>query len=242
MKNESRNLIRALILMVALAVGAGIGALLPSNANANPGWTPECAPTLVLALDGTKGPRTPTSIDPKSPLNRVTAPYRMQPDTIVEHIAYPGGMIAGSYGWSESYNQSVEIGKSNLRQRIAENEALCGNHSRYILIGYSQGARVVGDVASEIDSDRITDDGTDLQDRIRVELYSDPRQPITGIEVVLAGSDILPGVTLSGPRPPFHNVNVNWICIPGDGVCDAHAPVDISTLIGYMTNHSSYGK
>lgn len=241
--NGFRTLIRPLALMSALAIGAGLAAWLGPDADANPGWSPECATTLVLALDGTKGPRTPTSIDPKSPLNRITAHYRDREDVIVEHIAYPGGIIGGSYGWEVDYNESVEIGKSNLRQRIAQNESMCGITSRYILIGYSQGARVVGDVASEIDSDRVRDDGYDLQDRIDlVDLYSDPRQPGTGIEVSLAGTQPLDGVTFAGERPPFAHLNVVWNCIPTDGVCDAPQPVNIQTFIGYMINHSAYGK
>lgn len=239
MTHYSRDRIRALL--SAVAIGAAAAATLTlgaGTADARPADT--CPTNLVLALDGTKGPTTPTSIDPESPLVGITDTYRAAPDTRVEHIAYPGGMIADALGWTANYDDSINTGKAALRARIAQQEQTCGHTTHYTLIGYSQGARIVGDVASEIDADRVTDDGTDLQDRVRVELYSDPRQPTTGIEVVLADRDIFSGVTMAGERPTFRNIAVQWHCIPNDGVCDASDPVGADTLVGYLLNHTNY--
>lgn len=238
-QTRTRAALAALALGGALAAGLTLGTG-QAAANPQPYTGPYCTPHLVLALDGTKGPVTPTSIDPRSPLNGVTDTYRAAPGTLVEHIAYPGGMIADVYGWTMSYDESVEAGKNALRSRIAWQEQNCGPTTTYTLIGYSQGARIVGDVAVEMDSDRITDDGTDLQDRVHVHLYSDPRQPGTGIEVVLAGADIVDGVTFAGERPEIVNISVQWHCLPGDGVCDANDPVDSDTIVGYLLNHTRY--
>ena len=42
-----------------------------------------------------------------------------------------------------------------------------------------------------------------------------------GIGVALAGEKALDGVTFTGERAPFRLVEVEWICAPTDGVCDA---------------------
>ncbi|MBH5142571.1 PE-PPE domain-containing protein [Rhodococcus erythropolis] len=149
--------------------------------------TTRCAETITFAVDGTKGAGTATSIDPASPLNKIADRYRDQTHR-VEHVEYPGGMIKGIGGWSESYDQSVAIGISRLEARIAEEESNCGGSSNFVLLGYSQGARIVGDVASNIDSGRFVTESRDLASRVVVILYADPRQPETGIEVALAGS------------------------------------------------------
>lgn len=241
-----KNIVRPLAAAAGLATIAGASMFLSAgDASANPGWTPECHSILVLAVDGTKGPRTPTSIDPKSPLNRIADTYRSVDDASVEHIAYPGGMIAGLNGWQESYDRSVEIGKSNLRQRIADNEAQCGRSTQYVLLGYSQGARVVGDVTEEILSDRPYGDGNDIADRLTARNYSDPRSS-TGVETLFPG-ELIPGVTLSGPRGPQAEEFIDNNCIKGDGVCDVKTPADgaawlFDSIIGYLLNHTAYGK
>ena len=53
---------------------------------------------LVLAVDGTKGPHTPTSLDPASPLNAIADDY-LGLGYAVEHVEYPGGILAGVAGW-----------------------------------------------------------------------------------------------------------------------------------------------
>ncbi|MFB7860180.1 hypothetical protein [Rhodococcus qingshengii] len=106
--------------------------------------------------------------------------------------------------------------------------------ARYVPLGYSQGARIVGDLAAEIDR------GADLADRVQVRLYADPRQPKTGIEVALAGEKALKGVTFTGERVPFQRLDVEWICAPTDGVCDAREPLGPETFVGYLATHTSY--
>jgi hypothetical protein len=90
------------------------------------------------------------------------------------------------------------------------------------------GARIVGDLAVEIDRGEI---GTKLAARVQVRLYADPRQPKTGIEVALAGRKAPSGVTFAGERAPFRLVEVEWICAPTDGVCDAREPLGATTAL-----------
>ncbi|MYV31203.1 hypothetical protein [Rhodococcus sp. JT-3] len=77
-----------------------------------------CTVPLVLAVDGTKGPHTPTSIDPTSPLHAIAGDYRAL-GYVVEHVEYPGGILAGIAGWTQNYDDSVAIGTSRLRERLA---------------------------------------------------------------------------------------------------------------------------
>lgn len=195
-----------------------------------------CSMPLVLAVDGTKGPHTPTSIDPASPLNAIADDY-LGLGYAVEHVEYPGGILAGVAGWTQNYDDSVAIGMSNLRDRIAVQERACSSSTRYVLLGYSQGARIVGDLAAEIDRGEL---GADLADRVQVRLYADPRQPQTGIEVALAGEKAPRGVTFTGEREAFQHLDIEWICAPTDGVCDAREPLGPETFIGYLTTHTSY--
>jgi cutinase len=217
----------------AVAFGAVIAATVTQcqHADAHPATPTACAGTVVLALDGTKGPTTPDSIDPASPLNAYADAYRAQPDTIVRHVAYPGGMLAGVNGWDANLDQSVEIGAQNLRREIAATDAACGRHTRYVLLGFSQGNMVVRKVANEIDSDRIYDDGTDLQDRVQVVRVADPAD---GLPAQFTGP-LVDGVTLPNPAVEFQNIPDVGICAPDDLVCDPQG-----TLIGYMTRHGDY--
>ena len=222
--------------LVSVAVAAIAGAAAFPQQHASASIPDTCMVPLVLAVDGTKGPHTPTSIDPASPLNAIAGDYRAL-GYVVEHVEYPGGILAGVAGWTQNYDDSVAIGTSRLRERIAVQEHTCGSSTRYVLLGYSQGARIVGDLAVEIDRGEI---GTELAARVQVRLYADPRQPKTGIEVALAGRKAPTGVTFAGERAPFRLVEVEWICAPTDGVCDAREPLGADTFAGYLMTHTSY--
>lgn len=222
--------------LVSVAVAAIAGAVAFPQYCAFASIPDTCTVPLVLAVDGTKGPQTPTSIDPASPLNAIADDYRAL-GYVVEHVEYPGGILAGVAGWTHSYDDSVAVGTSRLRDRIDAQEYRCGSSTRYVLLGYSQGARIVGDLAAEIDRG---EHGHDLVDRVKVRLYADPRQPHTGIEVALAGKRAPTGVTFAGERAPFRLVEVEWICAPTDGVCDAREPLGADIFVGYLTTHTSY--
>jgi hypothetical protein len=216
-----------MIAVMALVCAGG-----PTTATwAEPGPAPGCAPTVVLAVGGTKGPSTPDSIDPKSPVNAYVAPYQGRPDYLVTFVRYPGGMVAGVNGWDTDLDDSVRIGADNLRRDIDSVEAACGPATRYALYGYSQGAMVVRKVATEIDNADRRDDGTDLQDRVWVDLIADPAQ---GVAARFPGQ-LMPGITLPEPATPFAHVQARSECLPGDMVCDPNGD-----LAGYATKHTTY--
>lgn len=72
----------------------------------------------------------------------------------VIRIEYPE-----QYGEIFSYNESIYIGKRALRRKISKIS------EPYCLVGYSQGAHIVGDIASEIHDD---------QNLVKVYLIADP--------------------------------------------------------------------
>jgi cutinase len=217
----------AITLLATGLLGAGTALAQP---NPDPADDP-CYGTAVLAVDGTKGPDTPTSIDPKSPLNAYTDVYRDTPDTVVKHIEYPGGMLAGVNGWNTNLDESVEAGARNLRAEIRQTEARCGRTTQYKLFGFSQGSLVVRKVVEEIAADRVYEDGTDLQDRIEVVYVADPA---TGLPSRFPG-ELIPGITLPAPATDIPGVPEEEICAPTDGVCDPQG-----TIIGYATRHGKF--
>lgn len=122
---------------VSVALTAIAGALAFPQQCSSASVPDTCTVPLVLAVDGTKGPHMPTSIDPASPLNAIAGDYRVL-GYVVEHVEYPGGVLAGVAGWTQTYHDSVAIGLSRLRDRIAVQERTCGSSTRYVLLGYSQ--------------------------------------------------------------------------------------------------------
>jgi hypothetical protein len=138
----------------------------------------------------------------------------IHPDDTVTTIDYPGTLL-----WP-TYNRSVEAGKQALRDELAD--APEGT----LVIGYSQGARVVGDVLTEPQNEGV--EGV---------LYSDPRETGQGIETQLPFN--LPGATMSGEREPF-TVPVESHCRPGDGVCDWDNGDVLGSTIGYLRYHGTY--
>ncbi len=218
---------RPLLTATAVAVLAVLGAAPALAAPDSPDSGDGCA-LAVLAVDGTKGPDTPTSLDPKSPLHAFTDPYLGRPDTTVQHIEYPAGMIAGVYGWEANLDESIEIGARNLRTTIRDTEQRCGGTTRYQLYGFSQGSLVVRKVVEEIAADRVREDGLDLQDRVQVTYVGDPA---TGVPSLFPG-ELIPGITLPTPATAVPGIPDQGICAPGDLICDPQG-----TLTGYATQH-----
>ena len=103
--------------LVSVAVAAIAGAMAFPHHRAFASIPDTCTVPLVLAVDGMKGPHTPTSLDPASPLNAIADDY-LGLGYAVEHVEYPGGILAGVAGWTQDYDDSVAIGLSNLRDRI----------------------------------------------------------------------------------------------------------------------------
>ena len=113
-----------------------------------------------------------------------------------------------------------------------------GPNSELVVLGYSQGAAVAGDVLAEI-----AHDGSVPPDRIRGVLYADPRDE-NGVESQFPGQ-VAPGITLTGGRHDFGDIRVDRVCLAGDAVCDARTPEDsehwlIEDLAGYLLLHTEY--
>ncbi|MFD6517335.1 cutinase family protein [Rhodococcus sp. NPDC060176] len=138
----------------------------------------------------------------------------IQPGDTVTNIVYPGTVL-----WP-SYNRSVDAGKQALREALAEAP------EDTLVVGYSQGSRIVGDVLTE-----------EQKPGVEGVLYSDPRQAGAGIETQLPFH--LPGALMSGEREVFA-VPVESHCIPGDGVCDWSNDDPVGSIVGYLKVHTGY--
>ncbi|MDV6271606.1 PE-PPE domain-containing protein [Rhodococcus globerulus] len=157
----------------------------------------------VIVVDGTGGD------------GAVLRAPEIQPGDTVTTIDYPATMM-----WP-SYDQSVEAGKRSLRAELASSP------EGTLVIGYSQGSRIAGDVLTEPQHPGVTG-----------VLYSDPRQTGSGVETQTWMPSIF-GVTMSGERSAF-TVPVESKCIEGDGVCDWRNNDPVGSVIGYLRHHQRY--
>ncbi|MGU3585655.1 cutinase family protein [Rhodococcus sp. C26F] len=201
-----------------------------------------CPERFVIAVDGTRNIDTPDSIDPDSPLAKISARYAA-PGTVVEHIRYPAVVVpVPESGSSEgsgrlAYDESKRIGHQRLRETIIVRHGSCPD-SEFVVLGYSQGASIAGDVLAEIAAD-----GSVPPERISGVLYSDPRDT-RGVETLFPG-EVVPGITLGGGRDDFGTIAVERICIEGDAVCDGVTPEESEgwlreNVTGYLRLHTIY--
>jgi hypothetical protein len=133
-----------------------------------------------------------------------------------------------------SYNDSRAEGTNALIKAMTEMNDTCPMTS-YVLVGFSQGAVIAGDVASDIGNDRGPVD-EDLV--LGVTLIADgrrqsgvgnnipPTPPGQGAEVTLHEVPMLSGMglTMTGARPGGFGAldhRANEICAPGDLICAA---------------------
>jgi hypothetical protein len=152
-----------------------------------------------------------------------------------------------------SYNDSRAEGMKRTVDFMAEVNNRCPLTS-YVLVGFSQGAVIAGDIASDIGNGR----GPVDQDLVLgVTLIADgrrqegvgrevgPNPPGHGAEITLAEVPMLAtmGLAMTGPRPGGFgalNDRVNEICAAGDLICAApseafsiiNLPQTLDTLIG----------
>ncbi|AUS34618.1 hypothetical protein C1M55_28220 [Rhodococcus qingshengii] len=139
----------------------------------------------------------------------------IHPGDTVTYVTYPATVL-----WP-SYDESVQAGEQALRADLA------AAPPDSLVIGYSQGARIVGDVLTEPQQSGVTG-----------VVYADPRQAGSGVETQIELPGVL-GATMSGERAPF-TVPVESHCIPGDGVCDWHAGDPVGSIVGYLELHTRY--
>ncbi|KUH85824.1 MULTISPECIES: cutinase family protein [unclassified Mycobacterium] len=152
-----------------------------------------------------------------------------------------------------SYNDSRAEGFDATVKAMTEMNNRCPLTS-YVIVGFSQGAVIAGDIASDIGNGR----GPVDEDLVRgVTLIADgrrqvgvgrdvgPNPPGQGAEITLRDVPLLEGMGLAmtGPRPGGFgalNDRVNEICAPGDLICSAppeafnimNLPKTIDILLG----------
>ena len=179
------------------------------------------------------------------------SPYLAAPKDVI-HVDYPTTLWPlGAAGYDDSTGQ----GRSATASAIAGYQQRCGAGADIVVAGYSQGARVAGDVLADIGNGRnveqvvATDENGDVMldeqgnpvlvdivtGNISGELYADPRRSGDktgrGIELSLIG--IIPGLTMAGARGAsetdggFGDLEgrVVSVCIDGDPICDLPDPI-----------------
>ncbi|MCV7396626.1 carboxylesterase Culp6 [Mycobacterium paraseoulense] len=152
-----------------------------------------------------------------------------------------------------SYNESRAEGTRATVQAMTDMNAKCPLTS-YVLMGFSQGAVIAGDIASDIGNGRgpVDDDlvlGVTLiaDGRRQPGVGKDigPNPPGQGAEVTLHEVPVLSGLglTMTGARPGGFGAldgKTNEICAPGDLICAApeeafsvaNLPNTLNTLAG----------
>lgn len=258
-----------IIALIALAVGlfrtktpsppppgGGTAAPEPTEPQAQPA---SCPDVQVISVPGTwesspnDDPHNPTA-NPAALLLNVTGPLQEQfsasrADVMtVPYVAqFSRPMAPPEATYDDSRRQGTEIAETMIRDRAAECPL-----TDFVLMGFSQGAVIAGDIASSIGNG---DANAPISaDRVLgVGLVADGRRNTTapaaganlgvpggkGAEVMLYGlptSAIMPGTTMTGPRPGGFGAlddRTVQICAPGDLICDAPAEV-LTNLLGTL--------
>lgn len=146
----------------------------------------------------------------------------------------------------KSYDDSRTEGVNRLNAELSEMHTQCPN-TQFVLAGFSQGAVIVGDIASDIGNGR----GVIPAEQIlgAVVIADGRREPgrgvVPGTQVAGVGAEIalhpvnaiiqpiVPGATMRGTRDGgFGTLNdrVMDLCAPDDAVCDA--PADVRNALG----------
>lgn len=211
-----------------------------------PEW---CPAVQVIAAPGTwesaadDDPHNPTA-NPNSLLLGVTQPLQERYDAAnveVWTLPYTAQFRNVNSLQEMSYDDSRTEGTDRLNAELADTYAQCPG-TDFILVGFSQGAVIVGDIAEQIGAGQ----GAVPSERIRgVAMVADGRRtadagqtvgnPVAGVgaEVALQPLNaliqaVVPGATMRGAREGgFGELNDRTmeICAPDDNVCDAPAEV-----------------
>lgn len=159
------------------------------------------------------------------------------------------------------YNVSRAQGYQRAAAKVTETNKKCPL-TRYVIMGFSQGAVIAGDLASNIGNGRGVLDPADHDLVLGVGLIADGRRERgqqndigpdpngVGAEIALGGmSSLVPGITMTGPRDGgFGDLRdrVNSICAPGDLICDSPTVANpigaVGQLAGAINNpvHAMY--
>ncbi|MFT4088948.1 MAG: PE-PPE domain-containing protein, partial [Gordonia sp. (in: high G+C Gram-positive bacteria)] len=246
--NNSRSVVAG---RRGLAVAAGcavVGAFALPNAAGVARADYDCQAGAVVIVAGTGDVGAPSQVG-------VAQRYGAQGYKVIKP-GYPTTLWPlGRYGFDDDVSQ----GTTSTLQQITDYQKNCKDKP-VVIVGYSQGARVAGDVLNQIGTGQADADGnvvvtgpdgekyTINRNQITGELYSDPRRdgPESGRGIELALSGIIPGLMMSGPRTGgFGDLQVTSYCEEGDPICDLpdlfHDPFGvIDGFVGYFTKHGYY--
>ncbi|QRY63459.1 PE-PPE domain-containing protein [Gordonia sp. PDNC005] len=200
-----------------------------------------CGNGAAIVVAGTNAPRNGHGV-PTGGVTGVGARY-LNSGYKVQYVDYPTSL------WPLgpiSYDDDVALGKAATQSAISEYQQRCPGKP-VVVSGYSQGARVAGDVLSDVANGR--QKGNQISRAgLSGELYSDPRRVgrpnSTGVENALIG--FIPGLTMSGPRDGgFGDIPVKQVCTEGDGICDVPDPLfdpvgAADSFLGYFLKHGYY--
>ncbi|MFT3662343.1 MAG: PE-PPE domain-containing protein [Gordonia sp. (in: high G+C Gram-positive bacteria)] len=221
---------------IGMAATLVVGLAAPT-AHAGPS---SCGSGGAVIVAGTMAPRNAEGL-PTGGVTGIATRYRARGYN-VQYVDYP------THLWplgETPYDEDVAIGKAATENAVAGYQRRCPGRP-VVIAGYSQGARIAGDVLAEA--------GAGTNRRVSAaglsgELYSDPRRdgPATGRGIENSLFSPLPGLTMSGPRPGgFGGVPVTQYCLRGDPICDLPAlnllgPITASDrLLGYFVKHDYY--
>jgi Cutinase len=221
-----------------------------------------CPDTQLLVLPGTweswptDDPLNPTQF-PASLLKRVADPIRAEfgADRVQVYTLPYTAQFHNPFSADRqmSYNDSRAEGTGTAVRVLTEMNQRCPLTS-YVLVGFSQGAVIAGDLASDIGNGR----GPVDQDLVLgVTLIADgrrqtgagqeigPNPPGQGAEVTLHEVPVLStlGLTMTGPRPGgfgLLNDRTNQICAKGDLICSAPSEAfniaNLPATLGVLAN------
>ena len=281
------TIVAALVVVVVIAMGVGSwinnkdhgGPSLPgpkkpsqSAAPPQPKNPPGCAPYELVAAPGTW--ESKANDDPINPhafkwslLLNVTKPLQQQysPEQLkVWTVPYTAQFRNVNAQHEKTYDDSRAEGYGKIAKELQATHEQCPA-TKFLLVGFSQGAVIMGDMANNIGNGR----GPVPAEAVRgVSLIADGRQELNkgilvgnkdvngvGAEIVmqpLGGivQGIVPGATMRGPRPDgFGGLSdrVFNICAVGDLVCDGpRDPVNAVTKARemFLANpvHKEYAK
>ncbi|MDO5029945.1 MAG: cutinase family protein [Corynebacterium sp.] len=268
------------VIVLVIAIGVGVGQWLnddhseptpppPGGDDGVMAEQPEWCPAIeVIAVPGTAesraddDPLAPTA-NPNSLLLGVTNPLSQSysGDKVkVWTTPYPATIKTHQMPDQLTYDDSQAVGRDVTSKEMADLHGQCPL-TDFILMGFSQGAAIAGDLASEIGNGN----GAVPAERVvGVALLGDPRRdPNQGVNqgVDLAGvgielslrplngivQSVVPGASMRGPREGFGELNdrVNNICVPSDSFCDvppgvADAIARAQEMIAGAGAHASY--
>lgn len=232
----------------------------PSTPSHRPEAQPaDCPDVFVLSIPGTwesksnDDPHHPTA-NGKSLMLRVTSALQERfPESRAEVYTVPyvaefrNPLDLGDR--QRDYNWSRHQGRRKANEKLTAVHEHCPLTS-YVLMGFSQGAVIAGDIASDIanGSGPIPEEDQDLV--LGVGLIADGRRQSgqqhdvgpspagQGAEVTLAGIN-LPGITMTGKRPGGFGVLADRtysICAPGDLICDSPRITNPLDAVGKLAN------